>query len=436
MGINGRPPNFRYSDEHLLYIRHHPHILGHLAGYDKLTPLHSTWIKHIWDTNQHSALQAHRGSYKTTAINVIGSIWWLLFHPDDRIITIRKTFGDASSVLSTIKSIMADPAVGGLFAHLYGDTPKLVVNQSGKLQWNFKQSRTPEGNLNAFGLDSGITGKHGDKVIIDDAVTLKDRVSKAAREATKESLREIYTNIVDPGKPVGHIGTPWHRDDYWAESPVVPLLFPVAKTKLLSAAEIREKKRTTTPFLYSANYDLEIKNNEDMLFKDPKFGAWTWMGTQTYAHLDAAFQGDHTCALTLMSKVGDDTIQATGFVFAGNVKDWFPFIAKTYRKYRCRALYNENNPDKGYTADSLRTLGLNVVSYAEKQNKTLKIASNLYEAWERIVWDKDTDPEYLAQVCDWAEGVEPDDAPDSAATLLREKFIAKKTAGRHFAMAM
>jgi hypothetical protein len=436
---NGRPPNFKWTDAHVLYIREHPHVLGHLAGYDKLTELHSGWIRHIWDTNEHSALQAHRGSYKTTSVNVIGSVWWLLFHPDDRILTIRKTFGDAASVLTTIRSVMAAPEIASLFAYIYGKPPKLVSQASGKMTWDFKRSRTPEGNLNAFGLDSGITGKHGDKVLIDDAVTLKDRVSKAAREATKEALREIYTNIVDPGKPVGHIGTPWHRDDYWSESPVKPLLYPVSKTKLLSPAEIKAKKLTTTPFLYSANYDLEIKANEDMLFRDPVYGAWSWMESKPWAHLDAAFQGTHTCALTIMSRTAAGKIQAIGWTFPGNVKDWIEsgFVKTVYKKYGCRGLLNEDNPDKGYTADKLRAQGLYVISYNERQNKTLKISSSLYEAWPDIIWDKDTDPEYLNQVLDWAEGVEPDDAPDSAATLLREKFTTtKKTAGRHFQMAL
>src|SRR5574343_38244 len=107
MAKTGRPPNFEYTEAHLLYIRHHPHILGHIAGFTKLTEMHSRWILHIWDTNDHQALRAHRGSYKTTAITVIGSVWWLLFHPDDRII-IRKTFTDSMAAVNTILQVMAD----------------------------------------------------------------------------------------------------------------------------------------------------------------------------------------------------------------------------------------------------------------------------------------------------------------------------------------
>jgi hypothetical protein len=362
----------------------------------------------------------------------------MLFHPDDRIMNLRKTYTDSAGILTTIKSVMAHPAIESLFHHVHGYKPKLVRSQGGLLQWNFKHSRTPEGNLNAFGVDSGVTGHHADKILADDVITLKDRVSKAAREQTKEFMREVYTNIVDPGKSVAHIGTPWHRDDYWEEGNKIckPMDFPVAKTKLLSAKEIREKRRTTTPFLFSANYDLTIANNEDMLFRDPKYGQWTWMNGQPWAHLDAAFQGDHTCALTIMGRLKDGGIQAIGWKYNGNVKDWLPFIAKQYSKYRVRALLNEDNPDKGYTADKLRDLGLTVHSYSERQNKTLKISSNLYEAWPDILWDRDTDPEYMAQILDWAEGVEPDDAPDSAATLLREKFTTSKKASQHWAMAM
>jgi len=46
-----------------------------------------------------------------------------------------------------------------------------------------------------------------------------------------------------------------------------------------------------------------------------------------------------------------------------------------------------------------------------------------YEVWCDILWDEDTDPEYMNQILEWkAGGNGYDDAPDSAASLRREEF--------------
>ena len=57
--------------------------------------------------------------------------------------------------------------------------------------------------------------------------------------------------------------------------------------------------------------------------------------------------------------------------------------------------------------------------YAERANKFIKISSYLRKNWERIYWLDMTDPEYLNQIIDYTEKAEHDDAPDSAASLLR-----------------
>ena len=58
--------------------------------------------------------------------------------------------------------------------------------------------------------------------------------------------------------------------------------------------------------------------------------------------------------------------------------------------------------------------------YHEVQNKHVKIVNYLGEMWQDIEWAEETQPEYLEQIVDYREKEEPDDAPDSAAALLRE----------------
>jgi hypothetical protein len=412
---------FKLTNDHLIAVRDHPHLLGHLAGRTKLTELHSSWIRHMWDSYEHRALMAHRGSYKTTAM-AIGCVRWMLFNPDDRIAVVRKTFTDAAEIVTMVAQIMEKIEVKELFRYAHGRTPRAVVKRFGKLKYSFKRTVTPEGNLTAHGLDGSLVGTHYDRIWTDDIITIKDRISRSERERTIEMIREIYTNIIDPGKPVMASGTPWHKLDGWNNIPCEIVKFPLSKCNILSEEEIAKKRKSTTPFLFAVNYELEFQSEDDKLFKNPVYCDWNVLDGSMYAHLDAAFDGDHYNALTIMSRRGDGKIQAKGWAYPGNVKDWAKEVARICKGNRVNLLHIEENADKGYTAGLLRSFGVNVKDYWENRNKGNKISTNLYNAWDEIEWARDSDPEYMNQVLDWKEGSEPDDAPDSAASLLAEQF--------------
>jgi hypothetical protein len=411
-------PHFSVED-----VARRPHLLGHIAGKTKLTALHDDWIHYIWDSNEERALQAHRGSYKTTGIHVIGTVRWMLFNPDDRVAIVRKTFTDAAQVVDSVRRIMDLPEVQMLFELVHGFKPKTILRRYGELTYNFKKSITPEASLTAHGLDGSLTGKHYDKILCDDFVTLKDRISRAERERTAEIMREILTNIIDPGKGLGFTGTPWHERDAWGVIPVAPLLYPVGACGILSRKDIEHKKKVTTPFLYAANYDLKLQTEEGQLFADPVMGGpWDITRGNPEGHLDAAFDGDHTCAMTFLRRRVDGGFDGLGWVYDGHVKQWMSEIARLYKRYRVKRLHVETNADKGYVANDLRAYNMVVKEYAEAQNKHIKISTRLFEAWDQIEWAEETDGEYLAQMTDYREKQEPDDAPDSAASLLRQAF--------------
>lgn len=424
--------SFELGWEHVEMVRDEPHRLGWLMGKDKLTPMHSAWIRHVWDSwDEHRAIQAHRGAYKTTAVLEVGPVRWMLFFPNDRIAIFRKKYSDAAAVVDTIAGAMEVPEVQALFEVAHGRRPRSRISRRGELLYDFKQTNTPEVSITALGLDSGYTGQHFEKVILDDFATLKDRLSRAEREKTKERVREIVTNVLDPGQAAGFTGTPWHAQDAWSVVPAVPLKFPVSATGILSEGEQERKRKTTTPFLWAANYDLRLDADESALFQEPRYGKWE-RASGAQAHLDAAFDGDHTCALTILARKGDG-YQGVGYVYPGNVKDWLGFVKSACDRFKVQSLWMETNADKGYTADRLKALGVPVsqrTQYAETMNKHVKISTYLYEAWPLIEWDEDeTDPEYLEQVVDYREGQEPDDAPDSGASLIRQAFRTAKLEG-------
>lgn len=421
------------SDKLLIKIKQYPHLLGYLAGKILLTNIHSQWIKYIWDTEENRSLQGHRGSYKTTAITIIGSIYWLLLHPDDRIAIIRKTYTDACECISTISKIMKLPVIRYVFRTLHGRTLSFRIDRKDKLEFTFKSSNTPEGSIDAYGIDTSITGKHYDKIICDDFVTLRDRVSKAERDKTKDVIREIQTNIIDPGKQVGFIGTPWHKDDAWGnqtkEFPGIvpfPQKWDVYSTGILDEIQIQKKRAGTTGSLYAANYELKHIISEDALFKNATFSNWnTSIRSSIFGHIDAKFSGDHTNAFTMMYQKSNGRLQAIGFSFHENIKEKWNYIKSLWERYYCGTIYIEENADKGFVADELRKRGIPVKTYWEDMNKHVKISTYLCETWDNIDFDSKSDPEYINQILDYIEGQEPDDSPDSIASLVRQKFYKK-----------
>jgi hypothetical protein len=291
-------------------------------GKDKLQlPLHSEWVRYCWDSDAPRALQAFRGSYKTTAVGVVGAVRWMLFHPDDRIAIIRKNYHAAADVARTIASAMDREEIKALFQGVYGVIPKTKTRKEGSLAYSFKTTNTPEGNITALGLESSITGRHFDKILCDDIITIKDRASPAERRRTADMVRELAANIIDPGKGSIWIGTPWHRDDAWKVINTFCDIakYPISRYNFLCDEAVKQKREHTIPYLYAANYELELLSDESLLFHEPKwqtFNAEAYKRTRVYGHLDAAYGGTDACALTFIA--GN---RIAGFLYPGRVKD-------------------------------------------------------------------------------------------------------------------
>ena len=423
------------SEENIRIATLEPHKLGWLVGFDKLNKLHTEWILYIWESDEPRALQAYRGSYKTTSIVRIGAVRWMLFHPDDRILLVRKSFTAAAEEVRAISKVMQTREIQELFKQAHGRYPKAIIDREGNLTYNFKSTITPEGNITGMGIDQGFTGLHFDKIICDDIITLRDRVSKTERKRTIEIVQELATNIIDPGKGSGWTGTPWHREDAWKTISGFTRIgkYPISEYNFLGPDAVERKRRTTTPCMFSINYDLELSKDESLLFSDPIWPRkWDYDNHDAVAQLDTAFDGEHYCAMTIAAptrRVGEKQFyQGVGFTYPGNVEDWESDIVRLCDKYNVKHIWVENNADKGACAKRLAKRGLKVKSYSEGMNKHVKIGTYLYPVWKYIEWDEDTDEEYMSQVTEYKEGVTPDDAPDSAASLFKQEFSSGNVA--------
>jgi hypothetical protein len=403
-----------------------PHLLGTYLGYDRLVDIHSEWIKYCWTAEEDVSLQAHRGSYKTTAVAIVGAIWWLLFHFNDRIILIRKDFTAASDILKVITRQMKTSAMHTLFYEIYGFDYEIIMDRADKFQWSLKDTQTKEGNINAFGMSPNITGTHGDKVLCDDIITLKDRLSQAERNTTDEFIRELRTNIIDPGQAIAFNGTPWHKLDGWRLLPE-PKKYTISQTtlKAFTPEHIKHLREVTTPVLFAINYELKHIAGDNQLFINPFFGEWDYRES-CFGHIDAKYEGTDTGALTFFSRTTDPdhSFQAIGFNFNCHVDDYMEKIQEYYNKYHCSVIYKEKNDDKGYVVKALIERGMKAISYHEVENKHIKITNYIYKIWKKIRWANETDLNYLEQITDYEEGAEPDDAPDSLASMIKYgKFV-------------
>ena len=394
--------------------------------------MHSDWIKYLYFGNEDRVLLGHRGSYKSTAVSEIGTILYLMKHPNDRVAILRKNFTAAAEVVRNIASIMEMDAVRPLLELCWGEKWKFTVKREGKLELSVKKKKTPQVSITALGMDSGITGQHYDFILGDDVADLSDRLSEAEREHTKTVVREIRANVIDRGKHTSWIGTIRHPHDAYSILPT-PLRYPVSATGLISPEELEKIKAKTTSILFSCNYELEFKNAADMPFQDPRMGIWHGPKLKNVkAHIDAAFKGSHYCALTIMGENPEtNKLNAVGFAYGGSMKDWLPTIVQKIEFYDAKELYSEENADKGYSADiiglhpRMRDLGVWISTYHEAERKNVKIGNYLGEAWKNIEWASETDPTYLEQCVDWMPDGEPDDAPDSAASLIRQGGFSK-----------
>ena len=402
----------------------HPHLLGHYLGYDELTELHSFWIKHLWTTPVHASLQAHRGSFKTTSVLIVGFLWWILFHWDDRICFVRKDFTSSSEVLKVVSRQLQSTKFRNLFYAIFGFEFKLVTDSNDCITWNLKTKESPEGNLMAFGIGGSLTGKHFDKIFGDDLITIRDRVSKAERDKVDNFVMELMANIIDPGKPVAFTGTPWHKSDTWRLLPP-PLKFDIYSTKLdrFTKEHMAQLKDVTTSSLFAANYELKHIAAEDAVFSSAvRTKNWD-MTLPTYGHIDAKYQGDHTGAFTIMARRPDGFIQAIGFMFKKHINEEYNSLYSKWQRYRCGTVSLELNADKGYAARDLGNMGMLTRTYHESENKHVKVLQNLKAHWSKILWHEDTDPEYISQILDYVEGQTPDDCADSAASCIRENNL-------------
>lgn len=404
--------------------RYRPAAIGRIIGFKDLTDeLHGKWMQNIIYGDADYTLQAHRLSYKSSCLSVALAMWCVLNHGKNALF-MRKTDTDVIESIAQAQKVMENEAFRHM-AEILMDSPVYLTtgNASNMTVSTYDSPRGAE-QLVGCGCGGSLTGKHANLIVCDDVVNLQDRISMAEREKTKAIVRELRNIVTRDGRIV-FIGTPWHKEDAFSLV-ATPERYDCYSTGLISEEKLKNLREAMTASLFAANYELRHIASDDVIFTSPQTGADPALAEQGICHIDASYGGEDGTAFTICKKSGGK-YYIYGRLWQKHVDDCLPEIIRLRKAFNAGIIYCERNADKGYLAKTLRERGERADTYHEKTNKFVKITSYLKSEWKNVVFVAGTDAEYINQICDYTENAEHDDAPDSAASVVRKLWNKKET---------
>ncbi len=394
-----------------------PARVARWCGLDRLTDeLHGPWLRDMIAGQEDMTLLAHRGSFKTTCL-AFAMAAMMLIYPKRNLIFLRKTDEDVVEVLRQVKLLLQSDAMQYLSACIYGNPVQVLRSDMHSVHTGSFTALRGCAQLLGQGTGGSLTGKHADVVLTDDIVNLQDRMSGPERRRICALYQELQ-NIRNPGGRIINTGTPWHPEDAISLMPNVRR-YDCWHTGLLSEEKLRRLQKSMTPSLFAANYELRHIAAEDALFPErPDTTPDISVLRDGLAHLDASYGGGDFTALTC-GKIVDGQFYLYGRLWRGHVDRVLDEVIAECDRLLCGPIWCETNGDKGYVARELRRRGATVRCYSEHTAKQVKIATWLRKWWPRTTLVEGTDRAYVDQVLEYTEDAGHDDAPDSAACLLR-----------------
>jgi len=413
------------------FLINNPVKYAHMLGFTKLIDFHNVWIKQMIQSKDDKTLQGSRGIFKTTCVSVALALIIILL-PNKRTLFMRKTDNDVKEVIKQVQKILQDPHTLYFVQCIYGVNLKLTVQSATEISTNLTTDIKGISQLVGMGCGASLTGKHFDYIFTDDIVNVKDRVSKAERDATKLIYQELQ-NIKNRGGRIFNTGTPWHKDDAFSIMPPAEkwdCYRPEVK-QIISDEELADIKSKMLPSLFAANYELRHIASEDVIFQPldaSHFGFSPSLVEQGIMHVDSGFYGEDYTAMTVCKK-HDGKYYVLLKMWRRHVEDCYPDIISAYRRFMSGKCYMETNADKGMVARDLRQAGMKMVTYAESMNKYVKIVTYLKSIWNDVYFVEGTDMDAVQQIYDYNDVAEHDDAPDSLASMARILYNKRETGG-------
>lgn len=151
-----------------------------------------------------------RGHLKSTLCTQCHTLWEMIRDPSLRSLV---RCGSQSLSKEFVGAIKYHFEGNDLFRSLYGDLgPHETIWRADEIQLNAKTRRGKESSLSALGMNSEVTGKHYDRIKLDDPVVEKNSRTPELREQIKSRIKRLEF-VRDPGSYITDIGTIWAADD-------------------------------------------------------------------------------------------------------------------------------------------------------------------------------------------------------------------------------
>jgi len=404
--------------DYIRVFKEEPARVGRMVGFPDLGRMHNDWMRQMLYGHDDMTLLAHRLSYKTSCVAVVLAII-IGTMPRISSLFMRKTDTDVKEIVRQVKKILENELFCYALMQIMEAPLEIVRATDTEIDTSYNDSPRGTSQLFAIGSGGSITGKHYDRIFTDDIVNLEDRKSRAERERIKLVYQELI-NVKSRAGRIINTGTPWHKEDAIATLMPNVKMYDCYHTGIMTPEKIEEKRRSMSPSLFAANYELKHIASEQALFTTPP----TFFDDPSFlrdgrAHIDAAYGGEDYTAFTCAKRDGDK-LYMYGRIWQDHADRHLSECVERAKEYLCGPILCEDNGDKGFLAkEIIKQYGYKAVTYHEKENKYIKISTYLRKWWPNILWLKGTDPEYIDQILNYTEDAEHDDAPDSASVLCR-----------------
>ncbi|NOS67966.1 MAG: hypothetical protein HOO67_06445 [Candidatus Peribacteraceae bacterium] len=313
------------KEQRIQLAKKHSWYLGsEYLGYD-VEPFHMDWHNLAQDhVVIRDMLKAPRGHLKSTSWTISHTVHHVIQDRNWRSLIVSKTKGQAELFLSEIQDHLQNEKLTDDFGVFY-DRAQTWRQDAITVLGRTKVMKEP--TITAIGVGGSVVSRHVDEIILDDVVDDKNSQTEHQREQMRTWIRKTLLPILEPGRKMMIVGTPWHPQDVyqWLEDrwnripPPERLRYRVSKFKSL-----KDDGTALWPAKYPVKELERMRNYEmgDALFRcqmqcDPsglvgKMFHFDWLQFHTKAELPRLEDMDIVAAWDPSAKETE-----TGSYFAG-----------------------------------------------------------------------------------------------------------------------
>jgi len=373
---------------------------------------------------------------KTENAIIIGSLYIIMFKGPASVgyVTFSEglSFEKSDRLKAAYTRILKSP-----LARVF-DLPQFSKTINSKQHWQLDSGF----EFKALGLGSTVTGREFDYLWVDDPYkNFMDALSDKGREKVENYWSSSLYNRLAPGGRIGLIHTRWHENDlttYVQKEEVYDQIIIPAQAmdddplgrepgeyleSRFTPEHWQRQKTAAGLYFWQAQFQQAPETKSGDWFTDLKIDDWPET-IAPIAYLDTAFDGADTVALSIIGQKAAD-YHTHGKVWNENVYDVIDFIIAALVKYKAGKIYIEKNADNGGFARQfrerlkIRKLPIIVIDDTVSEDKHARIVSYAYYHKDNIIFDPESDEDFMRQVINYNKGVKPCDAPDSLAGGMR-----------------